>query len=985
MDPSTQEMVHGKALLESPIAEAEVRAVAIDGGLLAAIRVPLDDIGLFSLPVDGGLPAGFRIEIEDLSSREVLRAEVRGYEPGWTLVFVSAVSTLVSAYLERHPDSSLEAASAAVKAHLGIPAAADLAYDLADARLPSFDLAAFQEDARSRGGLAAQARELLDQIDAGAEAAAFLPAKPGLRGDFGSELLTNFAGSLAASAAQKVASSLGAPGWMMSLLGGKDEDAIKNRLDEVKKQLGEQKQLLTKVQGQIAELGTDVSKTLDALAAAEEKKSYTLGAALLIEPVAEIGSIGTYFRYLFDLDLTNPSTNLADRKSRIGEIQTKARTKLWISLTQLHDVLTGTAAVEGLIPLWVRTVGRNHAGFPNFVDHVVLDAAHRQLDLYAGHQLAGLQLLIEAYHAETPVNSRLAEKASKSLFARLRQQLELVGGPANLDDRLIVDRRSSLMWHKKGATEEGGNQLPLSFVYSNRSHSYLGPREPIRAIADLRTAGFTGWRLPTKEEIAALVRGSSGRLGEWFDAQGFRIKKDRDAPPYASYFLLADGVRQGGDIGEYLLWDAYTGNIKKVKDFSDQAVFRVFPVRQVWPSEPPRALQQGAQLGGLFDAGARFLLKKIAAGAGSKIGGEATGWILRRLGANTDDPVIGQADAIKAELAEQKQLIQRIGADVATVSRRVAELKEELLELGEKTAYDGAARVLQLQVSKISAIHELLGWMAEADPTVSNKADAEALLALIDDQILTSILNIDLALRPAADREGLLLQWRRPAANRMVPGWKESEKETDPKKRPQFFVKQFLDVINDQWEYYYGAQVLGLQLLVEAEHAKGTSLATQMVGDFSRRIAVQEALILGPRVPDGFIYNDRSKSHWAKAPICPAGHSGADCYFEWAPGGTFSRGTPEAALAAFTKPAGFDCRFLSQADLVGIPDSAPANTFREVFTRAGFESSFGVPIWLAGATAQRPLRMNEGAIVSSDASMAFRFTVLPVCTAKPES
>lgn len=973
---STQKMLQGKALMAGPIAAAEVRAVGGDGSVLAATRLPLDEIGLFSLPF-GDLPADFRVEIEDLASREVFCAEVCGYESGWTLVFVSAVSTLVSAYLDRHPESSLAAATAAVKTHLSIPAGADFAYDLADARLSTFDLAAFLEDARSRGGLGAQSRELLDQIDAGGPAATFLPATPRLRGDFGSELLTNFAGSLAASAAQKVASSLGAPGWMMSLLGGKNDDAIKNKLEEVKKQLGEQKQLLTQVHGQIAQLGTDVAQTLEALAAAEEKKSYAIGAALLVDPVAQITSIGTYFRYLFDLDLKNPSTNLADRKLRIAAIQTKARTQLWISLTQLHDVLTGTAAVEGLIPLWVRTVGRNHAGFPNFVDHTVLDAAHRQLDLYAGHQLAGLQLLIEAYHAETPVNSRLAEKASKSLFARLRQQLELVGGPANLDDRLIIDRRSSLMWHKKGATEDGGNQLPVAFVYSNQRRSYLSPKEPIRYMADLRTAGFTGWRLPTQEEISALVHGSSGRLGEWFDAQGFRIKKDRDAPPYASYFLLAEGVHPGADVGDYLLWDAFTGKIKKVKEFADQAVFRVFPLRQVWP-EAPRALQ----LGGLLDTGFRFLAKKIAAGAGSKIGGEATGWILRRLGANTDDPVIAQADAIKAELAEQKKLIQRIGADVAAVSRRVAELKQELLELGEKTTYDSAARVLQLQISKITAIHELLGWMTEADPTVSNRADAEALLALIDDQILASILNIDIALRPASDRDGLLLQWRRPAANQMVPGWKEQG--PNPKNRPQFFTKQFLDVINDQWDYYYGAQVLGLQLLVEAEHAKGSSLASQMVQDFLERIAVQEALILGPRVPDGFIYNDRSKSHWAKAPICPASHGGADGHFEWAPGGTFPRGTPEAALAAFAKPAGFDCRFLSAADLVGIPDSAPANTFREVFTGAGFEESFAIPIWLDGATAQKPLRMNEGAILVSDTSKAFRFAVLPVCTAKPE-
>jgi hypothetical protein len=984
MGSSSEEIVSGKALLEAAIAEAELRVVGLDGGLLAASRQELGEQGVFSLAV-AGLPADFRFEIEDLSSREVLRAEVRGYEPGWTLVFVSSVSTLVSAYLGRHPDSSVEAATSAVKAHLGIPESADLAYDLADARLPSFDLAAFQADARSRGGLAAQVPELLDQIDAGAGPATFLPATPRLRGDFGSELLTNFAGGLAASAAQKVASSLGAPGWMMSLLGGKDEDAIKNRLDDITKALGQQKQLLTEVHTQIGQLGTEVTQTLAQLAAAAEKNTYELGANLLLGPIAEIKALGTLFRYLFELDLQNPGSSLANRKAKVAELQKKARTQVWIRLTQLHDVLVGTAAVEGLIPLWVRVVGRNHAGFPNFVDHVVLDAAHRQLDLYAGHQLTGLQILIEAYHAETPINSRLAERAWKSLAGRLRQQLEQVGGPANLDDRLIVDRRSSLMWTKKGAADPGSTKpAPLAFSYSVRLKRFVDGRDPLRFTADFKVGEYGGWRLPTREEIVALVRDKTGRLGEWLDSQGFRVK-DQDAPPYNNFFLVADGARAGSDVGEWTIWDAFTGNFKKVKEFNDLVVMRVFPVRPVWP-DPPRALKRGGQLGGLLDSGLRFLAKKIATGAGSKIGGEATGWILRRLGANTDDPVIGQADAIRAELAEQKQLIQRIGADVAVISRRVGELKRELLDLGDQGVYDTAARALQLQISKITAIHELLGWMAEADPTVSNKADAEALLLLIDSEILTALEHIDLALMSAADREGLLAKWRRRTANRMVPGWTDKTKDPDPKKLPQFLGRKFLDVINDQWEYYYAAQVLGLQLLVEAEHASGgAGLAVQMVRDFSARIVEQEKEILGPRVPEGFIYNNRSKSHWATAPLCPSGHGGADCRFELAPGGAFPRGTPAAALAAFAAPAGFDCRLLSEADLVGLPDTASANTFREVFTKAGFEESFDLPIWLAGATAQKPSRLNgRGEVEHGVPAGTLRFTVLPVCTAKPD-
>lgn len=976
------ERVRGKALIEAAIAAAEVRALGEDGRVLASVRGPLDAAGLFWLERTDPATVS-RVEIEDLGSGEVLRAELGDEERKGSLVYVSGVSTLISAFVGRHPEASPAAATAAVKAFLGIPASADLGYDLADGLVASFDLTVFQADARSRGGVVAQTGELLEQMAADTEAPSFAPATPRLSAaGFGDQLLDSFLGGLAASAAQKVASSLGAPGWMMSLLGGKNEDAIKGQLDQIKNRLNEQKNMLIGVVDQVSQVGTSLEKTRTALAAAEEMKAYQIGAGMALEPIAVITLRRVEFRTIFDLDPADP-VKLAEAQRTVPQLRTQARTGLWICLKQIHDLLTGSVVVEGLTPLWVRLMGRGQQGFANgFVDHVVLDKCHEQFKFYAGHQLTALQILIEACHAETPVSSRLAQKAAEVVAARLQEQMELIGGPARLDDRLIVHRTTSLLWQKKGASYDH-NGLPVGFSYQKSTGRFL-TAEPLAHLASLKTAGFEGWRLPTEEEIRTLVAGrGEARPAEWLDAQGFRTRADGDR----GFYYLVGPIPASRDPRQFKVWDPFRPDSFVTLDSlpAREVVVRLFPVRSMWPAQP-----RAPQLRGLLDSGFRFLAKKIAGGVGGKIGGETAGWILRAAGADTDDPVLKAAGDIQALLGEQKKLIEDASRGLATISRQVDDLRAELLDLSDKTLTETLVRQLLLGISEITAIHEMLGWMAEAEPSPANRKDVESLLRMISPStgsggVGPTLERIHLALLPSVGLEGILPQLQRRTAQRFFGAW-------DPlsPKRPQFFTKALLDELNNHFDYFYGIQILGLQLLVEACEVEGRpAAARQYVTTFEEHTSAQAERLIGPRVPhDDFLYNDRSKTFWAKAPINRDGNPEGDRDFEWSPvGNTFPKGDPLAALRKSRNPNTelYQLRFLAEADLVGKADlPQTASTFRLVFWQRGFDRAFDVPIWIGGAAGE-PTRMEAGFVIAKGRSEKFKFTVLPVLQPLPQA
>jgi hypothetical protein len=111
------------------------------------------------------LPADFRIVVSGgnhwTGALDELRAEVRGYTAGLHSAHVDPVSTVVSAYLEAHPDKSLTQARAVVLPYLGMPA------NGTGLEVRSrIDATLLHQEIKQSGGSVALAKQIVAAIDA---------------------------------------------------------------------------------------------------------------------------------------------------------------------------------------------------------------------------------------------------------------------------------------------------------------------------------------------------------------------------------------------------------------------------------------------------------------------------------------------------------------------------------------------------------------------------------------------------------------------------------------------------------------------------------------------------------------------------------------------------------------------------------------------------------------------------------------------------
>ena len=100
-----------------------------------------------------------------------LHAEVRGFDPERDELHINGVTTLISAYLAKHPWLSLEEATAKVERFLEIPAYVDPGDVSAGSW--TFDHDRFLEEAALQGGLRRFVAHLVAEIDAGRQVHSF--------------------------------------------------------------------------------------------------------------------------------------------------------------------------------------------------------------------------------------------------------------------------------------------------------------------------------------------------------------------------------------------------------------------------------------------------------------------------------------------------------------------------------------------------------------------------------------------------------------------------------------------------------------------------------------------------------------------------------------------------------------------------------------------------------------------------------------------
>ncbi len=170
-DESETQSIYGRVFAASPISGAVVSVFDSNGVKLGDDDT--DEMGLGSFIIDvTGLPEDFRVVVtggrdgprgdEDFAGE--LKTDVYNFDPEEDIIYVNIVTTMVSAYLEKHPEKTIDEATAIIKDFLEIPRDVDIGDDLHDSEL-YFSGIEFIWEAEDNGGVNSFIEILLEELD----------------------------------------------------------------------------------------------------------------------------------------------------------------------------------------------------------------------------------------------------------------------------------------------------------------------------------------------------------------------------------------------------------------------------------------------------------------------------------------------------------------------------------------------------------------------------------------------------------------------------------------------------------------------------------------------------------------------------------------------------------------------------------------------------------------------------------------------------
>ena len=200
-----------------------------------------------------------------------------------------------------------------------------------------------------------------------------------------------------------------------------------------------------------------------------------------------------------------------------------------------------------------------------------------------------------------------------------------------------------------------------------------------------------------------------------------------------------------------------------------------------------------------------FLLKGLANGALGHVGGEATGWILGKVGL-VDNAMEESLDEIKQQLKEQSLMLKNIQKGLNELKQQLAaavdEIKKAIKDEHERTRFDLRVSNLNQNVATLLAYSDSLEVWSDQEPSETQQTMISNFRNSILDpkNVPKAIRAIDGELRGTPSSEGLIQLWSR-----------LSMSDTN--------LYQYGKEFSDMFEYYYSYQILGLQLMFEAYHS----------------------------------------------------------------------------------------------------------------------------------------------------------------------
>lgn len=548
--PPTTVQAFGKAHLETPIVGANVELQDAAGKPLSgSVRTLTGASGVFSMPIDVLHSPRFRVVISGGTYAgkpfaDTLLLEVEHFDTRQHLLYVNALTTLISRHQQRNPNTPLATVSSQVLNYLEIPVSARAAIAIDNPHQNYFRHQRLLDAEQASGilTLGGYLDTLQAELAAGRATHSFA-RESGEKAVKTKSMLRASAtvGSVAQTIGQianGLVHSLGeeAFSWVFESiltsmgLGGNAE--ILDQLHEITAKLDELQKEMTELAASVKETAivTEVTNLINHIARIQTNYDHlTLRAQASQDlPVCQRDSAGK----VLDASCAAQWEPLQKRTKEDIDAILNANNGVATSVKVIQMTLLPTAASseEGLLHRWFELIKSEKPFFAPVVDPKLVKIK----DYYQAAQLMGTNLLVEASMGQSTIDRLTAKFYADSLVAELAKQDKQVADSKLDNDGVVIDQGTKLVWMR---TPKSNLERPFpgdihSKYYSSQAKNYCESK------ATQKFAGYHNWRLPTDAEFHALVNktGSptkgSAKSGagafNWLINQGFTAATDFD-------------------------------------------------------------------------------------------------------------------------------------------------------------------------------------------------------------------------------------------------------------------------------------------------------------------------------------------------------------------------------------------------------------------------------------------------------------------------
>ena len=386
-----------------PVSEATITVYSTSGKKIYSSGDPVTgDHGSFLVPVKN-LPEDFRIVASDGNcegqkfSGELI-ADYRGFNPETDTVYINAVTTMVSSYLDKNEDKTLQEAEAVLKAYLEIPEYITTGSGLIGS-YKYFNPFCYMQEAESNGGFTQFTGTLVTGIGPSSTTRAFVfeGGTNELLQGVGSDVAGFVAGGLATGALSYLGGNV--MGWGMSQLGlgfgDKTAEAleeIKHQLEVLQEQMKQMQQQLVQISQQLDHLEAQMQQLGNQLLSEIKQTNYDTRVGQMISLINSICSI----RNSVTVFVSNPPADIDVMNYQRDAIMTRIENELLNHENDINSQLTGIGMSTPLLKVWSQIVKSQHL-FLTSADSARVKA---QFDYFDTIQLWLTELLVEYHHTK---------------------------------------------------------------------------------------------------------------------------------------------------------------------------------------------------------------------------------------------------------------------------------------------------------------------------------------------------------------------------------------------------------------------------------------------------------------------------------------------------------------------------------------------------------------------------------------------------------